>query len=825
MQVPIGWLKEYIPFDYDIDELGRILTSIGLESESFTPEPLNFNNVFIAKIISRDKTPDDRGFIYTVDVGDTGGVLTSTSATIFSTIPDMEIGLKYPVALPGGRVGELEIDERKYETYTSQGKFCCATELELTKLEFVDHKDGTVAWVDDLQDTDGRALSIFPDCEDLEIGTDLAKWLLDDPAVTIELTSNRGDCHCMLGVSREMQVVTGAELKAPVIAESIDEAASQVEDITIIIDDPDGCMLYAGLIIDNIRMAPSPLWMAKKLFTVGLRPISNIVDITNLALYEFGQPLHAFDLALIKGRKIIVRRAKDGETMSTIDGIVRKLTPADLVIADSTDPVAIAGVMGGYASEVTGDTKKVLLESAWFDPVSVRRTSRRLALRTEAAIRFEKGIDPNGVVRAAKRVAELVNKLRCGDPAPAMAVTRAREEEEIVIPLDEALIGKVLGDEIPTGQVETILENLGFLIDGIAPGLKITVPSFRRDIFIAEDVIEEIARHVGYDNLAEELPRIHMRTGLVDDDLRLRGEIKNRLAGIGLWELNSFPLQGDAVLERPNHLIPGGTPAKITNPISEDANNLRISLVPGVVDTFIRNLKRGAPIRDVFELGKVYWHDGTDFTERHEIIIGCLGERTGKKKLRNREKGFLKLKGYVETFLELVGLEGYDIVADESAPSSAPRHLITRGDENIGVIEMIHEDSLQGETFERPVTTMTIAWETVRDAYEKKIAGKTFHQLPVFPAAERDLAFVLDESVAYRRVLESIRSAAGEHLVNAELFDVYRGQQVGENKKNIALNLRFRHPERTLTDEEVDGWIADIIKLVEQNTQGRLRDW
>ena len=278
-------------------------------------------------------------------------------------------------------------------------------------------------------------------------------------------------------------------------------------------------MLYAGLVIDNIRIAPSPMWLARKLFSVGLRPISNLVDITNLVLYEFGQPLHAFDYSLLKSATIIVRRARDGETIATIDGIVRNLTPSDLVIADGKKPVAIAGVMGGFESEVTGKTKRILLESAWFDPISIRRTSRRLALRTDAAIRFERGVDPNGIVRAVHRVAHLVRELRCGTPKPAIALNRAREEEEIVVELNETQVSSLLGEEIPTGQIEQILEGLGFTLEGMGPEWLVHVPSFRRDIFISEGPIEEIARHVGYNALPEAFPRPHMRTGLIDDDI------------------------------------------------------------------------------------------------------------------------------------------------------------------------------------------------------------------------------------------------------------------------------------------------------------------
>jgi phenylalanyl-tRNA synthetase beta chain len=276
-------------------------------------------------------------------------------------------------------VGALRIDERGYEGFTSQGKFCAATELGLTKLEFVEREDGTVDWADGLEDADGRALSIFPDLKDFEVGTDLASWLLGDPAVTIELTSNRADCHSMIGVAREMQVVTGAEMTIPPLDVNFEETSGETEDIEIIIEDPRGCMLYAGLLIDKIRVAPSPMWLARKLFSVGLRPISNLVDITNLVLYELGQPLHAFDYSLLKEATIIVRRAKENETITTIDGVVRKLLPTDLVIADGKKPVAIAGVMGGFESEVTGKTGRILLESAWFDPISIRRTSRRLA--------------------------------------------------------------------------------------------------------------------------------------------------------------------------------------------------------------------------------------------------------------------------------------------------------------------------------------------------------------------------------------------------------------------------------------------------------------
>ncbi len=822
MQVPIGWLNEFIPHDYDLEGLRDKLTSIGLEADPFTPEPLNFAGVVIGKIISRENAPQDRGFVYTVDVGDAfpGG-----KVTVFSTIPDMGEGVKYPVALPGGHVGDLEITERPYEGFVSRGKFCCSTELGLTKLEFVEHSDGTVEWVDGLEDEEGRALSIFPDCEGLEIGTDLAEWLLGDEAVSVDLTSNRADCHCMLGVAREMRVVIGHDILVPALHTDFEESEGDAEDISIRIDDPDGCMLYAGLIIDDIRMAPSPLWLAGKLFSVGLRPISNLVDITNLVLYEFGQPLHAFDHALLKGAQINVRRAKEGETMPTIDGIVRNLTPADLIIADKENPVAIAGVMGGFASEVTGKTQKILLESAWFDPVSIRRTSRRLALRTDAAIRFERGVDPKGIVRAVHRVAQLVRELKCGKPAGTIAVARAREEEEKVIRLTEDQISRLLGEEIPTGEIELILVGLGFMLDGNGPAWDVYVPSFRRDIFIAEDLIEEIARHVGYDNLPEELPRPHMQTGLIDDDLFMTREVKDILAGLGLWELNSFPLGTEANVGRANPLIPDAKPAVITNPITEDATVLRMSLAPGVIETYIRNLKRGSPIHDVFEIGKVYWHDGEDFRERKEVIIGCLGDRAGKKRERTRERGFLKLKGYVEEFLESMDIRNYDIVTDDNAPDGSLRHRIVSVGEQVGIVDTITEDKLGGETFERPVFTAAFPWDWVKAAHTDAKSKKHFQPLPAFPAADRDLAFVVDEAAAYLRMREAIREAGGEWLERIELFDVYRGKQVGAGMKNLAVNLRFRHPERTLTDEEVDGWINAITSLVTERTGGKLRDW
>jgi len=822
MQVPIGWLNEYVKHDYTAESLRDTLTAIGLEADLFSPEPLNFHSVVVGKIISRENASGGRGGIYKVEVG---GAFAGGKVDVFSTIPDIKIGAKYPVALPGGRVGDLEITERSYETFTSQGKFCCATELGLTKLDFVEHDDGTVEWVDGLEDIDGRALSIFPDVSGFEVGTDLAKWLLDDPAITIELTSNRADCHSMIGVAREMQVVTGREFKMPFLYEDFEETSGKTDEINIIIDDPVGCRMYAGLVIDKIRMAPSPLWLCKKLYSVGLRPISNIVDITNLVLYEFGQPLHAFDYKLVSDATIIVRRAREGETMTTIDGIVRNLTPADLVIADSKNPVAIAGVMGGFASEVTGETKRVLLESAWFDPVSVRRTSRRLALRTEAAIRFERGVDPGGIIRAAYRVAWLCIELKCGEPARQIAVARGDAEKPIKISLSEKHVASLLGVEIPTGQIETIMDGLGFKVDGVGPTWKVTVPSFRRDIFIAEDIIEEIARHAGYNQLPEELPRIKIRTGLMDPDVQLRFDFKKILAGLGLWELNSFPLQPDSTVSKPNLLIKGATPAKIRNPISEDASNLRISLVPGVIETYVRNLKRGATIYDVFEIGKVYWHNGSDFDEGREIIIGCLGDRTGKKKLRNREKAFLRLKGYVESMLDIAGVGNYDIVADENPPFGSLIYWVNSGGETIGVIEAILEDALAGETFDRPVFIAAFPWEFIRDKFIETNAKRSFAKLPTYPAAVRDLAFVLDESVAYSRMVKSIRDAAGEYLEKVELFDIYRGQQVGENKKNLAVSLRFRHPERTLTDEEVDGWMSTVAARVGENTGGKLRDW
>jgi phenylalanyl-tRNA synthetase beta chain len=316
-----------------------------------------------------------------------------------------------------------------------------------------------------------------------------------------------------------------------------------------------------------------------------------------------------------------------------------------------------------------------------------------------------------------------------------------------------------------------------------------------------------------------------MRAGLIDDDIRIRREIKEILARLGLWELNSFPLGTEKGMGRPNPLIPDVKPARITNPISDDASTLRMSLVAGVIDTFARNLRRGAPIYDVFEIGNVYWQDAQDFHERKEVIIGVLGERSGKKRERTREAGFLRLKGYVEAFMDILGISNYDLVSAPSAPGGTMRHILQRDGETLGIFDAALEDSLGGETFERPVLTASFAWSTIRQAHVDADARKAFRALPSFPAVERDLAFVLDESIAYRMMVQAIRAAGGEYLERVGVFDIYRGRQVGEDKKNLAVNLRFRHPDRTLTDAEVDEWMGAIIELVKDRTGGKLRDW
>jgi phenylalanyl-tRNA synthetase beta chain len=316
-----------------------------------------------------------------------------------------------------------------------------------------------------------------------------------------------------------------------------------------------------------------------------------------------------------------------------------------------------------------------------------------------------------------------------------------------------------------------------------------------------------------------------MHTGLIDDDIRIRREIKEILARLGLWELNSFPLGTEKDMGRANPFLTEAHPAIIANPISDDASTLRMSLVQGVIDTFVRNLRRGSSMYDVFEIGNVYWHDGTDFREEKQLIIGVLGDRTGKKKERSPERGFIKLKGYVEALVEAMGILDYDLVAQAGESGRPTMHSLEREGEMLAAFETLPADLLGGETFDRPIFTASFRWPVIRKAYEEMQSGKAFRALPSFPAVDRDLAFVLDESVAYRRMAEAIHEAGGEYLVKVGVFDIYRGKQLGENKKNIAVNLRFRHPSRTLNDEEVDGWMKAIGKLVEERTGGKLRDW
>ena len=793
MRVSYKWLQDYVDFALSPGNLADRLTLVGLAVEGIEEPGRGITRVFTGRIASIAPHPNaDRLTVCQVDTGGSEPVQIVTGAT------NVSVNDVVPVAVEGAKLaGGLTIKKSKLRGVESRGMMCSGDELGL------DPKT--------MPADQARGVMILP--EDTPPGLDAKTVLgLDDVVLELELTPNRGDCLSMVGVAREVAALLGTTMKLPepVYVELPESVVGRVQ---VDIDDPALCRRYVARLFSKIKIGPSPMWLQQRLRSAGVRPINNIVDLTNYVMMELGQPLHAFDYDKLVDGRIIVRRASEGETIISLDNMARHLTPEMLVIADPSGPVAVAGVMGGLSTEVTAATTNILLESAWFNPVSVRRTSRDLGLRSESSARFEKGIDIGGCMRAADRVAQLIQELGIGEVVAGAVDNYPMPETEKTIQLRPARTTHVLGAQIPREETADMLRRLQFRVQDSGENMLVTVPTHRPDVTLEEDLIEEVARLYGYDRIPGTLP-----TGATTRGARTGGQafvkrVKEAMVSCGLNEVITYSFTSPRIFDQLG--LPEDSPLRHTvnvmNPLSEEQSVMRTLLLPGLLEVLQRNHNRRVTDGAVFELGNVFYpRPGASLPdEKPRLAAAMMGKIPGGWASPDAPLDYYHLKGVLETVLATLGADGIAFVPVPDRPGFHPGRtaLVEAGGRELGVIGELHPDVLEKLDLPQRVTGCELDLELLVEVSGRPVQ---FSPLPRYPAADRDLAVVVSNDVTARDVLAVIRQAAGPLLTAVELFDVYTGEQVKEGCRSLAFALRFQASDRTLTDAEV----ADRLKSV-----------
>jgi phenylalanyl-tRNA synthetase beta chain len=813
MKVSTEWLSDYISLEQvTAEQLAERITRAGIEIDAVENRNKGVAGVVVGYVKSKEKHPDaDKLNVCVVDVGQ------SEDLQIVCGAKNVDAGQKVPVAVVGAVLpGDFRIKKAKLRGVESQGMICSAKELGMNdKLLPKEQQEGIL---------------VLP--ADAELGTPIEKLLgLDDKVLEFDLTPNRSDCLSILGAAYEVSAILGRDIKVPDPEQNLVETAEPVAaHLSVSVAAPELCTHYAARVITGVTIGASPLWMQNRLMAAGIRPINNIVDITNYVMLEYGQPLHAFDAAKLNGR-IEVRLARSGETLVTLDDQERKLEPHMLLITDGEKPVALAGVMGGANSEVTADTVDIVLESAKFDGGSVRKTSRQLGLRSEASLRFEKEVDPGAVIPALNRAAALIQRYANGAVQKGVVQFNEARTAPRVITLSLEKLNRYLGTNLSTLEVKTLFSRLHFPCGDKEHGLlEVEVPTRRGDITLDVDLIEEVARLYGYDNIPTTAIEGPTTPGALTPAQALRRSLRSLLVHGGWQEVISYSFIHPDRTKLYPALTSGSHPVALAMPMSEDRSVLRTSIIPQLLDASVYNMNRKQEDLALFEIGSVFFSGEQMLTKQpREIpVLGLLltGSRRGQQwNVAAEAVDFFDIKGALETIFDYVGIDGKvrytaDSPAGYHPGRSASVYLETAGQsELIGTVGQIHPE-LQQQYDLKDTYVAEIALEPV---IRHRNSAIRYQELTRFPSVERDIAVVVDEAVEAGELLRVISDNGGELLTQVRVFDVFTGSKLGEGKKSIAIALLYRHRERTLTDEEINGTHSRIVAALEQTFGAELR--
>lgn len=803
MFVSYKWLAEYVDLSgITPDELAEKITRSGIEVEGVDVLNEGMKGVVIGHVVEKEQHPDaDKLNKCQVDLGD--GELVQ----IICGAKNVDKGQKVAVATVGAVLpGNFKIKKAKLRGEVSNGMICSLQELGIeSKLVAKEYSEG---------------IFVFP--SDVEVGKDaLAQLNLDDAVLELGLTPNRSDALSMLGVAHEVAAILSREVNYPKISyDNSSEKASSA--VSVKVEAPEDNPLYIAKVIKNVTVAPSPLWMQTQLMAAGIRPHNNVVDITNFVLLEYGQPLHAFDYDRFGSKEVRVRRANDGEKIVTLDDQERTLTSEHLVITNGTEPVALAGVMGGANSEVQNDTKTILLESALFNGQRIRIASKDHGLRSEASARYEKGVDPNRVHAAAERAAQLISLYAGGEVLEGAVEVQSASFEPAVVQTTVEKVNRILGMNISAEEMKSIFDRLQFDVELDGSTLTVTIPTRRGDITIEEDLVEEVARLYGYDNIPTTLPVGQAIPGKLTAYQEKRRKVRRFLEGTGLYQAITYSLTSEEKAAK--YALETAELTKLSLPMSEERSVLRLSLLPHLLDALRYNVARQIDQVALYEVSSVFLSQGKDTQplEKERLSAAITGlwhshSWQGEKK----PVDFYVTKGIVDGLVSLLGLTNKIEYKQAKREGMHPGRTaeIYLGDKLVGFVGQIHP-TVQKELDLNETYVFELSLE---DLLTFDIEETRFEVIPRHPSITRDIALVVDKNVVAGDIEKVITEAGGNMLKDVSVFDLYEGDRLEEGKKSVAFSLRYFDPEKTLTDEDVTKVHDKVLKAVEEKMNASLR--
>ncbi|KGM99616.1 phenylalanyl-tRNA synthetase subunit beta [Clostridium botulinum] len=791
MLVPINWLKDYVDINISPQELGDALTLSGSKVEEVIVTGDVINKVVTGKIVKIEKHPDaEKLSICQVDINAEEPIQIVTAAT---NMKEQDI---VPVALHGSTLADgTKIKKGKLRGVPSNGMFCSEEELGIAGDEPV------------------VGLMIMP--EETPLGKEVKEVInLAKASIDFEITSNRPDCLSIIGIARETAATLGIDYKKPNTEYTVENNENISNSLKVEVKD-ELCKRYMARGVKNVKIAPSPSWMQERLLDAGVKPINNIVDITNFVMIELGQPMHAFDRKQISSNTIVVERAKNGEKFITLDGEERELNEEILNIKDGDRTIALAGIMGGLNSEVKDDTTEIVFECANFDGTNIRISSKKLNLRTEASGKFEKDLDPNAVEIAMNRACHLIQELGAGEVMEGTVDIYPNKKETHIVEVDSNWINKFLGTDLSKEQMKDSLDRLELATEINEDTLVITVPTFRCDINIKEDVAEEIARIYGYNNIKTTTPSVETLKGGKNPKQLLQDKVVDTLIASGLNQSIAYSFVSPKVFDK--ILVSQDSDLRkvvtIRNPLGEDYSIMRTTSIPSMMESLARNYSRSNSEVRLFEIGKVYIpnEDENELPEERNIIsLGMYGN-----------VDYLDLKGVVENILDTLGITKVKFQRESENPSFHPGKtaaLYIKKD-FIGVVGEVHPDVAENYEVDERCYVAELNMDVL---FKYAQTEKKYLELPKFPAVTRDIAILVDRDILVQEIEDTIKNQGGKLLESVKLFDVYQGKQIPEDKKSIAYALVYRG-DRTLTDKDVNKVHDKIIRALEHKLGAELR--
>ncbi|KOY77926.1 Phenylalanine--tRNA ligase beta subunit [Apilactobacillus kunkeei] len=803
MKISYNWLKEYIDLDIPADELAEKIERSSVEVDSVIKPSDGLKKIVVGKIVEMENHPDsDHLHICQVDVGEDEPV------QIVCGAPNAQVGKNVITALSGARVADnMKIKKSKMRGVQSNGMLCALDEIGYPK-DVVPKE-----WSD--------GIYFLP--EDATLGDDVYKYLgMDDALIDLDVTPNRGDMLSIYGTVHDLAAIYNKPAKFDL--DKVSETSDKLTSDQIKSDvNEEIAWTYLNRVVNDVEVKPSPLWMQVRLWNAGIKPVNNIVDITNYSMLKFGQPMHAYDLDKLSGN-VSVRYANDGEKITTLDENEVELDSNDLVVADENGPIAMAGVIGGMDSSITADTKNVLFECAIFDPIKVRKMARKHVIHTEASQRFERGVDPMAVEDVLSSASEMAREIANGSVTSDVLVGSKYDAKKAVIEISVTRINHVLGMELSASEVTDIFERLGFEVKSSGDDLVVTIPTRRGDIHIQADLIEEVARIYGYDNLPSTLPTTTMTTGGLNAEQQLIRDSRHILEGLGLTHAISYALTTE---EKAKMFMMGeSAQTDLSYPMSSDHTTLRMNLVSGLLDDIAYNKARKVDNVALYEQGRVFHKENADVVKPDEIehlagaMTGSLVDNSWNQPAKNVD--FFQIKGIVNEYLETIGLNGeISYVANESYPEMHPGRtadIFVHG-HYVGFVGQVHPKiAKQFKINETYVFDLNL--QTIIDLPKKE---QSYELVSKYPSIKRDIAMLIDKNVENDSIVKVIEKRGGAYLVDVKLFDLYEGEHVPEDKKSLAYSLTFQNKHDTLVDDDVNNAMEKVQRNLEKEFNVEIR--